>query len=103
MVVEVENIDVIKKGDVLVDFYTQSCAPCKAMIPVLEEISKEFTNLKVAKIEVTRNPTASQMFGVMSVPTLMFMSDSRVMETSRGFQNKNSIKAMLSRNMKTGS
>jgi thioredoxin 1 len=101
MVHEVESLDTIKEGDVLVDFYTTSCHPCKMLAPVLEEISQEFKNVKVAKIEVTKNPLASQLYGVMSVPTIMFMKNSKVKEVHRGFSNKQSLREMIVRHADT--
>jgi thioredoxin 1 len=95
MVAELTDVSNIRKGNVLVDFYTTSCGPCKAMSPILEEISKEFANIKVAKVDVTRNPDMSQMFGVMSVPTVIFMKDNKVRHTARGLQNKATLKTMV--------
>lgn len=102
MVMEVSDINTIKKGNFLVDFYTSACGPCKALNPVLEEISEEFENLKVAKIEVTKNPAASQVFGVMSVPTIMFMQDSQIKEVARGFSNKANILSMIRKYLRNG-
>jgi thioredoxin 1 len=99
MVMEVQNMDAIREYNVLVDFYTSTCAPCKAMHSVLEEISNEFSNIKIAKVEVTKNPEASQIYGVMSVPTVMILQDSKVKEVSRGFMNKNLIVQMIKRNL----
>jgi thioredoxin 1 len=95
MVTEVTTIDAIRNGKVLVDFYTTSCGPCKAMHPILEEISKEFKSLKVAKVEVSQNPDVSQMFGIMSVPTIIFMNNCQVKQTLRGFSNKQALKTMV--------
>jgi thioredoxin 1 len=99
MVVEVDNIDTIKNGNVLVDFYTTTCGPCRALNPVLEEIDQEFDNVQVAKIEVTRNPAASQVFGVMTVPTVMFLQDSQVKEVSQGFSGKADLTSMIKRHL----
>lgn len=98
MVEEIMSIDTIRNGDVLVDFYTTTCGPCRAMNPVLEEISREFQDVKVAKVEVTKNPEASQMFGVMSVPTVMFLRDSKVKAVSMGFSDKKKIRSMIEMN-----
>jgi thioredoxin 1 len=95
MIAELTDVNHIRKGNVLVDFYTTSCGPCKTMNPILEEISKEFANIKVAKVDVTRNPDMSQMFGVMSVPTVIFMRDNKVRHTVRGLQNKAALKSMV--------
>lgn len=98
MVTEVNTLKNMK-GNVLVDFYTTSCAPCRALNPVLEEISNEFASLTVAKVEVTQNPQASQEFGVMSVPTLVLMQDSKVKEVQNGFSNKNAIRSMIQKHI----
>lgn len=102
MIVELEdNLEAIKTGNVLMDFYTTTCGPCKRLVPVLEELSmaKEFSNVKIAKVEVTKNPTASQMFGVRSVPTLMFLKNLQVKEVSYGFSNKGAIESMMRRHL----
>jgi len=95
MVTEVTSVDEIRKGKVLVDFCTNSCAPCKAMHPILEELSKEFKDVRVAKVEVSQNPDVSQMFGIMSVPTIIFMDNCQVKETLRGFSNKQTLKSLV--------
>jgi thioredoxin 1 len=95
MVTEVTSIDSIRKGKVLVDFYTDTCGPCKAMHPILEELSKELTGVRVAKVDVSQNPDVSQMFGIMSVPTVIYMDDCQVMQTQRGFQSKQALKKMM--------
>lgn len=100
MVVEVSDLSSIQKGNVLVDFYTTSCGPCRAMHPMLEEMSKEFQNVTIAKVEVTKNPLASQMFGVMSVPTMMVLKDSKVREVSMGFSDKKKIRSLLEKHFR---
>ena len=95
MVTEVTDVDAISEGNVLVDFFTNTCAPCRAMNPILEEISEEFNNIKVAKVDVARNPGVSQMFGIMSVPTIIFMRNRKVRETVRGLSNKKALTTMI--------
>jgi thioredoxin 1 len=105
MIVELEdNLEAIQTGNVLVDFYTTTCGPCKRLAPVLEELSQsqEFSSIKIAKMEVTKNPMASQMFGVMSVPTLMFLKNLQVKEVSYGFSNKGAIESMMRRHISNG-
>ena len=101
MVVEIQDIDALKKGDFLVDFYTSTCAPCRAMSPFLEELSEEFEfqGVTIAKVEVTKNVAASQMYGIVSVPTLMVLQDSKIKEVTRGFQTKATMTAMLEKHV----
>lgn len=95
MVTEVTDFQSICKGNVLVDFYTMTCGPCKALSPILEDISNEFQNIRVAKVDVTRNPEVSNQFGVMSVPTIVFMKNSKIKNTIRGLKDKNYLRSMV--------
>ncbi len=95
MVTEVSNVSALGVGNVLVDFYTKTCAPCRAMNPILNEISEEYDNVEVAKVDVTQNPEVSQMFGVMSVPTIIFMKNRKVRETLTGISNKKTVVNMI--------
>lgn len=95
MITEVSDANAVKEGNVLLDFYTAACGPCRAMNPILEEISEEYENVTVAKVDVARNPDVSQQFGVMSVPTIIFMKDNRVRDTLRGLSNKKDLTSMI--------
>ena len=44
--------DLIKEGDVLVDFYATWCGPCKMLSPVLEEIAEKFPRIKIVKVDI---------------------------------------------------
>ena len=56
---------------VLVDFYADWCGPCKMMGPVVEEISGEFDDVKVCKINIDEEMEVAQRYGVMSIPTFI--------------------------------
>jgi thioredoxin 1 len=99
MVTEITNIDSIRKGPVLLDFYANTCGPCKALHPIMEEISNEMMHVKVAKVEVTRSPEVSQMFGIMSVPTVIFMQDCKVKQIIRGVSSKENLKSMVKKHI----
>lgn len=101
-VTEITNVASIQKGNVLLDFYTSTCGSCRMMNPILEEIANEFKNLIVRKVEVTQNPEVSQMFGVMSVPTVILLTDSKVQEISRGFSSKENLKSMVRKHIHAG-
>lgn len=94
MITEVNGSGISKKGNVIVDFYTGTCMPCKVLHPILEEIS-EIEGLKVEKVDVTRNPELSQQFGVMSVPTIVFMRNNQVKDTVRGLKDKNTLMSVV--------
>jgi len=100
MVKEVVSVNDINRGNVLVDFYTRTCAPCRALNPILEEISNEFKGIKVAKVDVANNPEISQSFGISSVPTVIFMRDCQVKKTVRGLSNKEALMSMVRKCMR---
>ena len=76
------------KGLVIVDFWAVWCFPCQMLGPVIEEIASENTNIKVFKLNVDENPQTSMKYNVMSIPTVMFFKDGKLVETLIGVQPK---------------
>jgi thioredoxin len=57
---------------VVVDFFTPPCAPCKALLPVLERVAGKFPNIKVVKINAWNNQNLCARFNIVGVPALLF-------------------------------
>ena len=65
------------------------------MIPTVEEIAKERSDIKVGKINVDESPELAQVFGVMSIPTLISFKAGKPVAQIVGYRPKESILAML--------
>jgi thioredoxin len=64
------------KGEVpaIVDFYADWCGPCKAIAPALEELSEKYKGrLVIYKIDTDKEMELSSLFGIQSIPTLLFI------------------------------
>jgi thioredoxin 1 len=54
-----------------IDFWAPWCAPCKALAPMFDALSEEYTDVKFAKIDVQAIPDAAAMFGVRGIPAIL--------------------------------
>lgn len=64
------------KGDkpAVIDFYADWCGPCKSIAPVLEELSNQYKDqLVIYKIDTDKEMELSSLFGIQSIPTLLFI------------------------------
>ena len=61
---------------VVVDFWAEWCAPCRAIAPTIEALSKELEGkIKVGKLDITPNPATPQQLGVTSIPTILLFQN----------------------------
>lgn len=94
----VENFDAeVMQSDkpVLIDFWAAWCGPCKMLMPVIDQLSQELTDVKVCKVNVDEQPALAARYNVMSIPTLVVMKDGQNVGTSVGVQSKAAILKML--------
>lgn len=87
-----DNLDtLIKDGKVLVDFFATWCGPCKMLGQELEDLSSDRTDFEIVKVDVDLNPNLARMYGIMSVPTLMYFNNGKLVKKESGFVPKEII------------
>ncbi len=72
---------------VLVDFFTPPCAPCRALVPVLERAARKFPNVKIVKVNAWNNQGLCRKFKIVGVPALLFFKDGQNVLRIDGFDD----------------
>ena len=86
---------------VLVDFWATWCGPCKMIMPILEELAKEYDKkFTIGKVNVEESPKTATRYGIMSVPTLVFFKKGKISEQLVGVLNKTQIKRKIEENLR---
>jgi len=80
----------------MVDFWAEWCAPCRAIAPTLEELVREGNGtVTLAKVNVDENPGLAARYGIRSIPTILFVKDGKVQDQMVGAVPKPQIQAKL--------
>jgi len=81
---------------VMVDFWATWCGPCKMITPIVEELAKEYSGkIKIGKLNVEESPKTPSHYGVMSIPSLIFFKEGKVMGQVVGALNKAELKKKI--------
>ena len=95
------NVEVLEaKTPVLVDFWAPWCAPCRAIAPLVEQISKEFDGkVKVVKMNIDDNPQTPSQLGIRSIPTLKLFKAGKEVDQMIGSGSKEQLSRFIQQNL----
>ncbi len=86
------------RGDrpAIVDFYADWCGPCRALAPVLEEISQHYAGkVDVFKVDTEAHPELASLFGVKGIPALLFIPKEGQPAMASGFAPKETLQSAI--------
>lgn len=83
---------------VVVDFFAEWCNPCKMLMPFMEEIDQEYKNnekIEIVKANIEDVGEITEKYSIMSVPTILFFYNGKVVDFLFGFTSKKLIKEKI--------
>ena len=80
---------------VVIDFWATWCGPCKMMAPVVEEVAKDYPDVKVCKVNVDEEPELSNAFKIVSIPTIVVIKNGENIDSVVGYRPKEDIEKII--------
>ena len=79
----------------VVDFFATWCGPCKMLAPILSDVEKEVSDVAFIRVDVDQEPDLARRFGIMSIPTLVFLKNGEEAFRTVGVQRKPELLAKI--------
>jgi len=80
----------------IIDFYADWCAPCRAIAPVLEELAAEYgEKIYIYKVDTQSEQEISALFGIRSIPSLLFIPMGATPQMAQGALPKSELKKLI--------
>lgn len=89
--------DLLAEGFTIVDFYSETCGPCKLFSKILEEITYELPFVNIVKVNTTNFPRLGGENGIETVPTIFFVKDGEILERVIGLLEQDEVMEKISR------
>lgn len=79
----------------LLEFYSDSCIPCKRMSPILAEVDESYPDLKVGKYNVNTDSKIAEQYNVLASPTIVFFKNGKEADRRRGVVKKAELEEII--------
>ena len=84
---------------VVVDFWAEWCGPCRKISPIVDELASEYEGVvDIRKCDVEENPDCCEHFGIMNIPTVVFLKKGEVVDRHVGTTQKDHLKELIEKN-----
>ncbi len=83
---------------VVIDLYADWCGPCKMLAPVIEELEREYPDVKFGKINVDNEPDLTALFKVQSIPYIALVKNNTFLDFSVGYVPKDTLVQLIEEN-----
>ena len=83
---------------VVIDLYADWCGPCKMLAPVIEELEREYPDVKFGKINVDNEPELTALFKVQSIPYIALVKNNTFLDFSVGYVPKDTLVRLIEEN-----
>ena len=85
----------IEDDVVIVEMYANWCGPCKILSPILDKVSNNYKDIKFIKVDVDKHDEIARKYGIMSIPTLIFFKDGKVINRHIGLVNEKELDSII--------
>lgn len=79
----------------VVDFFATWCKPCQMLAPVIEEVSNMYENVSFYKIDIDKETALAEKYYIMSVPTIMFFKDGKLLDQVIGYRSVEEMQELV--------
>lgn len=80
-----------ENNNVVIDFYATWCGPCKMLAPIFEQVAAEKENVTFVKVDVDEANELANLFGITSIPTVVYIKNEKMALRELGFKPKTAI------------